>query len=54
MHFSTCLTHKVSQISMGSSAILEKTAHGEKEYNLIPLLPVSINISEHLSGSNFL
>lgn len=52
MHFSTCLTHKVSQISMGSSAILEKTAHGE--YNLIPLLPVSINISEHLSGSNFL
>lgn len=38
---------------MRSSLMLEKTAHGEKNYGLISLLPISINISDHLSGFNF-
>jgi len=33
--------------------MLEKTAYGGKEYSLIPLLPVSINVSDHLRGFNF-
>lgn len=38
---------------MRTSLMLEKTAHGEKNYGLISLFPVSINVSDHSSGFNF-